>query len=118
VNSILFSTSAGAPIAVLMLSQPVAAERSCVFVVAAHDVETFNSPEGQVLLPDRPVEYPCRYMARPEGVTVAFENQKGWRCEVRLDRSQQGHWTARKDGVLHTGEAASLTSLCGIETAA
>jgi hypothetical protein len=112
VNSILFSTAAGAPIAVLMLSQPGAAERTCVFVVAAQDIETFDSPEGQVLLPDPPVEYPCRVMARPEGVTIDFENQKGWRFEVRLDRNQQGHWTARKDDVLHTGEAASLTSLC------
>ena len=49
-NSILFSTLKGAPIAVLMLSSPARAERECVFVVAAQDIETFESAEGQMLL--------------------------------------------------------------------
>jgi hypothetical protein len=112
VNSILFSTLKGAPIAVLMLSSPATAERECVFVVAAQDIETFESAEGQMLLSDRPVEYPCRFTATAEGVVISFVNQKGWSFEVKLDRAEHGHWVARRHDVALVGRAASLTSLC------
>jgi hypothetical protein len=112
VNSILFSTLKGAPIAVLMLSSPATAERDCVFVVAAQDIETFNSAEGRVMLADRPIELPCRFTATPDGVLITFVNQKGWSFEVKLDRAEQGHWVARRHDVALVGRAASLTSLC------
>lgn len=57
-NTILFSTSSGAPIATLLMSSPVSAKRDCIFATAAQDTETFDSPEGEAILPDRPTEYP------------------------------------------------------------
>ncbi len=119
-NSILFSTLKGAPIAVLMLSSPATAERECVFVVAAQDIETFESAEGRVLLADRPIEYPCRFTATTEGAVVTFVNEKGWSFEVKLDRAEHGHWVARRHDIALLGRAASLTSLCASadETAA
>ncbi len=111
-NTLLFSTLKGAPIAVLMMAQPGAAERDCVFVTAPHaKVETLQSAEGRALLPGRPAEYRCRHTSGRNGTEIVFENQLGWRFTVRLGRDEKGRWSGEKDGARLSGEAASLTTL-------
>jgi hypothetical protein len=112
VNTLLFSTLKGAPIAVLMMAQPGATERDCVFVTAPHaQVETLKSDEGRALLPGKPTEYRCRYSTGRNGTEIVFENQLGWRFTVRLDRNEKGRWSGEKDGAKLSGQAASLTTL-------
>ncbi len=111
-NTLLFSTLKGAPIAVLMLAQPGAAERDCVFVTAPHAaVETLKSDEGRALLPGRPTEYRCRTTSGRNGTEIVFENQDGWRFTVCLDRNEKGRWSGEKNGTRLAGQAASLTTL-------
>jgi hypothetical protein len=112
VNTLLLSTLKGAPIAVLMLAQPGAPERDCIFVTAPHAaLETLKSDEGRALLPDRPTEYRCRYTSGPKGTEIAFENQLGWRFTVHLGRDEKGRWSGEKGGATLAGQAASLTTL-------
>lgn len=109
-NAILFETRAGSPIAVLLMSTPTAPVRDCVFNMVVMDSETFDSREGQAILPERPGEYPCRYAESGHGVSVAFENQNGWRFSVSLDpKGRQGGWSAEKDGEWITGQAVALS---------
>jgi hypothetical protein len=89
-TAILFSTLKGAPIAVLLISTPATQARQCIFSVAAQNVETFDSAEGQVLLPDRPVEYDCSLTTDRSGTRVQFNNQNGWHFLVRLDGRNRG----------------------------
>lgn len=109
-HAILLATVAGAPIAALLMSQPEAAERDCVFVVMARDSATYDSREGQVLLPDRPTEYTCRYVAGAKGTTVTLKNQNGWRISVDLDLDgdARGRWSAEKDGERLAGAAMAM----------
>jgi hypothetical protein len=114
-HSILFSRSNGAPIAILGLSSPIAPTRNCIFVVAARDTETYNSPEGQVILPDRPHEYACRYAADDNGTAVDFDNQNGWHFRVELDSDDSGSWTATKGSDALRGTAISLSGACAVD---
>jgi len=108
-NAILFETSAGSPIAVLLMSTPTAPVRDGVFNMVVVDSETFDSREGQAILPEHPSEYACRYAEGGSGVSVAFENQNGWRFSVSLDPNRRhGDWLAEKDGEWITGQAVAL----------
>jgi hypothetical protein len=98
----------GAPIAILFLSTPATAARHCIFVTAARDSQAYNSREGEIILPDRPHEYPCRLTPDRSGTVVEFENQIGWRFNVRLDRDEDGEWTAVKGGAQLRGSARAL----------
>jgi hypothetical protein len=104
-NTVLFSTIKGAPIAFLLLSQPEAERRQCVFVVSARDVATYSSPEGRAILPDRPSEYPCTFRSSHSGTMIEFKNQIGWSFTVRLDTDDDGEWSASKDGERLSGLA-------------
>jgi hypothetical protein len=77
-DAVLLSTPKGAPIAVLLMSQPGGVERDCIFTVAARDVETYNSAEGQTLLPGKPTACPCKYSAGRSGTVIEFRNRTGW----------------------------------------
>jgi hypothetical protein len=107
-TAILFSTLKGAPIAVLLLSTPDHQGRQCIFNVAAQDAATFDSPEGQVLLPDRPTEYQCKLTTGPKETRVEFENQNGWHFVVRLDGDSKGRWSATKVAQSLSGLATGL----------
>lgn len=107
-TAILFSTLKGAPIAVLLLSTPIQQARQCIFTVAARNTETFDSAEGQALLPDRPTEYDCSFKAGPHETRVEFENQNGWHFVVRLDGHNKGRWSATKAVETLSGLATGL----------
>jgi hypothetical protein len=107
-NAILFATGSGSPIAVLLMSTPAEAVRDGVFNVVAYEEEAFESREGQVILPERPTEYACRYAESGQGVSVAFENQDGWRFWVSVDQNRRGGWAAEKNGERLTGRALAL----------
>ncbi len=97
-NMIVFSTLAGAPLAMLGLSTPVTSHRDCIFMVHPQiKVETFKGREGQVVLPDRPTEYSCSYAKTKNGTTIEFKNQNGWRFVVRIGARDEGTWSASKD---------------------
>ena len=107
-TAILFSTLKGAPIAVLLISTPATQARQCIFSVAAQNVETFDSAEGQVLLPDRPVEYDCSLTTGRSGTRVEFNNQNGWHFLIRLDGRNRGQWSATKATQTLSGLALGL----------
>jgi hypothetical protein len=107
-TAILFSTLKGAPIAVLLLSTPTMQARQCIFSVAAQNVEIYDGVEGQVLLPDRPVEYDCSLTTGRSGTRVEFNNQNGWHFSVHLDRRSRGQWSATKAAQTLSGLALGL----------
>ena len=107
-NFIVFSTLAGAPLAMLGLSTPVAPHRDCIFMI--HPLitsATFKSREGLVVFPDRPTEYPCSYMKSKSGTVIAFTNQTGWRFVVQVARNNEGTWSASKDAEVISGQAVA-----------
>ena len=94
-NMIVLMTAAGAPLAMLGLSTPVAPQRDCIFMIHPQITSTlFESKEGKIVFPDRPTEYPCSYAKGKSGTDIAFTNQKGWRFEVRIGRGDEGTWKA------------------------
>jgi hypothetical protein len=105
-NLIALMTAAGAPLAMLGLSDPVAPQRSCIFMIHPQvTAAAFESKEGRIVFPDRPTEYPCSF-ARTKGSTeIAFTNQNGWRFELRIGRGGEGTWTARTADDSVTGRA-------------
>jgi len=108
-NSVVFQNREGMPIAMLGLAAPVAPERFCIFTNMCFTAELFQSRESQVLLPDRPTEYRCRYAEASDGYEITFENQNGWRITVALDDEVEGQWSAEKDGERIEGLARGLT---------
>src|SRR5262245_51548944 len=107
-NLIEFMTAAGAPIAMLGLSMPVAPQRDCIFMVHPRITPAvFDSRAGQIVFPDRPTEYPCSYTERQDGTEIAFTNQNGWRFSVRIARDNKGTWTASMDRETVSGRAVS-----------
>jgi len=108
-NSVVFQNHEGMPIAMLGLAAPVAPERFCIFTNMCFTAELFQSRESQVLLPDRPTEYRCRYAEASDGYEITFENQNGWRITVALDDEVEGQWSAEKDGERIEGLARGLT---------
>jgi hypothetical protein len=108
-NSIVFQNREGVPIAMLGLSAPVAPERDCIFVNMCVTPELFQSRESEVLLPDRPTEYRCRYVEAGDGYEISFENQNGWHIKITLDDEAEGEWSAEKDGERVEGFASGLT---------
>jgi len=105
-NMIVFSTLAGAPLAILGLSSPQTPQRDCLFTIHPQiNVETFRSKEGQVIFPDRPTEYPCSYAKAKSGTVVEFQNQNGWRFVVRIAADNAGTWSASKDTETISGHA-------------
>jgi hypothetical protein len=111
-NTVIFQNADGASIASLVLSNPVAPERHCIFINMCFTSAVFESRESQVLLPDRPTEYACRYLAAEQGCEISFENQNGWRIEVMLDDDAEGEWAAEKDGERVEGFAFALPAAC------
>ena len=94
-NMIVLMTAAGAPLAMLGLSTPVAPERNCIFMIHPQITSAvFESKEGKIVFPDRPTEYPCRYARTKGGADIVFTNQNGWRFEVRIGRGDEGNWKA------------------------
>jgi hypothetical protein len=94
-NMIVLMTAAGAPLAMLGLSTPVAPQRNCIFIVHPQITSAvFESKEGKIVFPDRPTEYPCSYVKKSNGADIAFTNQNGWRFEVRIGRGDEGRWKA------------------------
>ena len=108
-NSVVFQNHEGMPIAMLGLAAPVAPERNCIFISMCVSTELFQSRESEVLLPDRPTEYRCRYVEAGDGYEISFENQNGWRITVALDDEAEGQWSAEKDGERIEGLAQGLT---------
>jgi hypothetical protein len=108
-HSVVFQNREGTPLAMLGLSDPIAPERFCLFMNLCRTVEAFRSRESEILLPDRPTEYRCRYVAADDGIEIAFENQNGWRITVTLDDEAEGQWSAEKDGERVEGFAHGLT---------
>ena len=107
-NLIEFMTGAGAPLAMLGLSMPAAPQRDCIFMIHPRITSAvFDSREGQVIFPDRPTEYPCSYIERPDGTEIAFTNQNGWRFAVRIAADNKGTWTASMGRETVSGRAAS-----------
>lgn len=107
-NAIILATKLGADIAALLLANPVAAERNCIFNIAVTDSATFNTVEAQVILPDRPTEYLCSFQSGANGTVVKFKNQNGWKFQIALDKSGSGNWTATKDNQSLSGKAHGL----------
>jgi hypothetical protein len=107
-NSVVFQNHEGTPIAMFGLSA-VEPERTCVFINMCFTVELFRSRESEVLLPDRPTEYRCRYVEADDGYEISFQNQNGWRITVALDDAAGGRWSAEKDGERIEGLALGLT---------
>lgn len=94
-NMIVLMTAAGAPLAMLGLSTPIAPQRDCIFMIHPQITSgVFESKEGKIVFPDRPTEYPCRYAKTKSGANIAFANQNGWRFEVRIGRGDEGSWKA------------------------
>jgi hypothetical protein len=108
-HSVVFQNHEGMPIAMLGLSAPVAAERFCIFANMCVSAELFQSRESEILLPDRPTEYRCRYVEAGDGCEISFQNQNGWRITVALDDEAEGQWSAEKDGERVEGLAQGLT---------
>jgi hypothetical protein len=107
-HMIVFSTLVGAPLAMLGLSSPEVAQRSCIFIIHPQITsETYKSREGQILFPDRPAEYPCSFQKSKTGTTISFTNQNGWRFVVRLARDNAGTWSAARDADSVTGRAVA-----------
>lgn len=107
-HMIVFSTLVGAPLAMLGLSSPEVAQRSCVFVVHPQITsETFKGREGQIVFPDRPTEYPCNFQKSKTGTVVSFTNQNGWRFVVRLAPDNEGTWSAARDADSVSGRAVA-----------
>jgi hypothetical protein len=105
-NMIVFSTLAGAPLAILGLSTPVAPHRDCIFMLHPQITSAiYKGKEGQIVFPDRPTEYPCSYTKSKAGTIIAFTNQNGWRFEVRIARNNEGTWSANKDTDTISGQA-------------
>jgi hypothetical protein len=107
-HMIVLWTLVGAPLAMLGLSSPEVAERSCVFVIHPQITsETLKGREGQVVFPDRPTEYPCSFQKSKTGTAVAFTNQNGSRFVVRLAPNNEGTWSAAKDADSVSGRAVA-----------
>jgi hypothetical protein len=107
-HMIVFSTLVGAPLAMLGLSSPETAQRSCVFVIHPQITSAiYKGKEGQIVFPDRPTEYPCSYQHDKTGTVVSFTNQNGWRFAVRLKRDNEGTWSAAKDSDSISGRAVA-----------
>ncbi|GLR87101.1 hypothetical protein [Bradyrhizobium iriomotense] len=105
-NLIVFMTAAGSYLAMLGLSDPVAPQRHCIFIIhPLINKAAFQSKEGRIVFPDRPTEYPCAYTERKDGATIAFTNQNDWHFEVRVARGNQGSWTASKGDERVSGRA-------------
>ena len=95
-NTILLMTAKGAPIAFLLMAQPLAPQRDCILNIGVQDKSTYKSPEGQAILPGRPTEYKCSVTTAKTGTTVTFENQIGWRFTITLRSDSAGNWSATK----------------------
>ena len=108
-HTVVFQNHEGAPIAMLGLSAPVAPERNCIFINMCFTVELFRSRESEILLPDRPTEYRCRYVEAGDGYEISFENQNGWRITVALDDEAEGEWSAERGGERIGGLAQGLS---------
>jgi hypothetical protein len=108
-HSVVFQNHQGTPIAMLGLTAPVASERFCIFINMCSSAALFQSRESEILLPDRPTEYRCRYLEAGDGYVIWFENQNGWRIKVALDDEAEGRWSAEKDGERIEGLAQGLT---------
>ncbi|MBR1091860.1 hypothetical protein JQ621_30745 [Bradyrhizobium manausense] len=107
-NMIVLMTAAGAPLAMLGLSSPVAAQRNCIFIVHPQITSAvFESKEGKIVFPDRPTEYPCSYVKKSGEANIAFSNQNGWRFEVRIGRGDEGSWKANLADDVVSGRAFS-----------
>ena len=108
-HSVVFQNHQGMPIAVLGLAAPIAPERNCIFTNMCFTIELFHSRESEILLPDRPTEYRCRYIEAGNGYEISFQNQNGWHIKVALDDEAEGEWSAEKDGERIGGLAQGLT---------
>jgi hypothetical protein len=107
-NMIVLMTAAGAPLAMLGLSTPVAPQRDCVFMIHPQITSAvFESKEGKIVFPDRPTEYPCSYAKKMGTTDVAFTNQNGWRFELRIGRGDEGTWKASRADDAVSGRAFS-----------
>jgi hypothetical protein len=107
-NFIVLSTALGAPLAMLGLSSPVAPERHCVFMLHPQiTADVFKGREGQIVFPDRPTEYPCRYDKNRNGTVIEFKNQNDWRFVVRIGADDEGTWSASKEAETVGGRAVA-----------
>jgi len=107
-HMIVLSTLVGAPLAMLGLSSPEVAQRSCVFVIHPQITsETLKGREGRIVFPDRPTEYLCSFQKGRTGTVVSFTNQNGWRFVVGLARDNEGTWSAARDADSVSGRAVA-----------
>ncbi len=107
-NMIVLMTAAGAPLAMLGLSTPVAPQRDCIFMIHPQITSAvFETKEGKIVFPDRPTEYRCSYTRTKRGTDIAFTNQNGWRFELRIGRGDEGTWKASRADDAVSGRAFS-----------
>jgi hypothetical protein len=71
------SNTNGASTASLVLSNPAAPQRHCVFINMCFTSAIFQSRESQGPAARPPTEYACRYLAADDGREIAFDNQNG-----------------------------------------
>ena len=103
-----FENHEGLPIAMLGLTEPVAAERVCMFASMWVTAELCQSRESESLLPERPTEDRGRDGEAGEGWVIAVQKQNGWHIMVALDDEAEGQWSAEKDGERVEGLAQGL----------
>jgi hypothetical protein len=107
-NMIVLMTAAGAPLAMLGLSTPVAPQRDCIFMIHPQITSAvFETKESKIVFPDRPTEYRCSYTRTKGGTDIAFTNQNGWRFELRIGRGDAGTWKASRADDAVSGRALS-----------
>ena len=105
-NFIVMKTAIGAPLAMLLLSTPVAPQRDCIFTMHPQiPAAILHGREAQVIFPDRPVEYRCSYASSAKQTLIQFENQIGWKFVVRIGARGDGTWSASRDAEAISGDA-------------
>jgi hypothetical protein len=107
-DMIVFDTMARMPLAVLLLSTPVAPQRDCVFTHHPQvDAATLTSKEGKIVFAQYHSEYPCHYSSTKSGTEITFVNQDGWHFTVRIKGDNEGTWSANREAETISGRAVA-----------
>ncbi len=105
-NTIMFSTEDGMPVALLILAESRGDHRNCVLMQAPCGAN--DSVHAAILLRGRPLEYASGYASESDGTVVAFQNEDGWRILINLDRDDEGDWLATRGNETVFGQASRV----------